>query len=1350
MLPRHASRRAHLMNNPVRGSGRKLLFDWLEERTLLSTFSNPAAITIQDDAAAALYPSEIAVSGFPAGSTIDKVTVTIHNFSHEFPDDVDILLVGPSGQNAIIWSDVGGGDAVLAANLVTITLDDAAASDLPDDGPITPGTFRPTNVGGGDAFPAPAPAPVGGSALSTFNGTDPNGTWQLYVVDDASGDVGAIAGGWSLDIATEPVANLSITKTANKDVVIAGEELIYNIHVFNEGPNTALNVVVTDTLPTGVVFLGDTAITNPPGGCTGTTTLACALGNIPAGTARDFQIKTRVPADFVRLEADGTATIINTATVSSVSDIDSSDNTATEATFVEDEADLRVTKFVEPIGTTEAGDPDPANAVFSTFIYTIYVDNFGPSAARNVVIRDTLLNSNKVSIESCAFSVSQGGGAISQFTCDTGDAVSTQFGTDIGTFGTNFLLPAGQDLAGPTFEGRLRASFRLRVNEGADVTNVTQVFSDTFDPVSTNNFASVNITVIPVANLSVTKTATAEEQQVGQAGLMFNNAIFGQAFPTAPNYFASTRVTAGRRIQYTLNVSNTGPSRARNVVVSDLLPEGVRLYQGSLSITKGGVTTTTGCDGGTPGDPLNRIVCGLGTLEAPDATDPTLVTSATITFQVITDASIPAGAVLVNEADVTSDTRDNDNSDNHSRAENTVLAAADLTVTKSNVGENVTGYNATLDRLIENDVAGAVTAGMVLRYEVTVQNNGPSDSQSVTISDALPNTPLPGPLTFLSANGANCRPSAAATDTLSCSVGTLAAGERRTFDIYVRVDPSVPPTTVLENCVTALTGASNTIPPGGPAAPPTGGPTQTLTWDPLITNNTNCTDTTVNTSADLKITKSGVPAKLFPGDELRFHIRVENLGPSAATNVVVTDTLPAGITFEFDTDNCSLASSNPDVVVCSLGTMQPGEVEEFDIWGEVTAATPSGVELCNTASVASTVPPSPATIDFNLTNNTATSCTFTVRGADLAVTKDAPATINPGTNITYVITVSNSGPTSAIGTVLEDFVPDGERILSVTPSSGSCLAGVAGDANRPTTCNLDSIDAGESATVTVVVEANNCLQDLNKLFNDVRVSSDTFDSDNSNNVFHSTTEVRQSANGNVTAVATRGNLLIQGDKFNNTIRISPALAADPFALRITPFGGTRVNGECRSVQVHGIKGTVSIIMGRSNDGVFFDTFEGSPVQLRKTLSILTGVGNDTVEMNQTRVAGKTTIREDGDQDHVTILDAVLSSLSVRVGKADDGVRIEGTEVTGAASIRSDGSADEVVILDSHFHSTLLVQGGLSFDLVSIVDSIFDGKVTLRGGANIDTLDAGILTNPNANGNSFNGGLKVQSFENVIS
>ena len=176
---------------------------------LCMTFTNTNFITIPSSGAASPYPSSISVSGL--GGTVTKITVKLNNLSHTFPDDIDIMLVGPGGQNAIILSDVGG---TSAASGVTLILDDSAATALPDGGPLVSGTFMPTNIGTGDTFAAPAPTPSGGSALSVFSGTAPNGTWSLYVVDDAGGDDGSIAGGWELSVSATSCSGPTPTPTS--------------------------------------------------------------------------------------------------------------------------------------------------------------------------------------------------------------------------------------------------------------------------------------------------------------------------------------------------------------------------------------------------------------------------------------------------------------------------------------------------------------------------------------------------------------------------------------------------------------------------------------------------------------------------------------------------------------------------------------------------------------------------------------------------------------------------------------------------------------------------------------------------------------------------------------------------------------------------------------------------------------------------------------------------------------------------------------------------------------------------------------------------------------------------------
>jgi subtilisin-like proprotein convertase family protein len=160
-----------------------------------TSYPNTTPITIPSSGAATPYPSVITVSG--EGEALSTITVTLFDMNHTYPDDLDILLVGPTGASVILMSDCGGGNDLVNVNL---TFDDNAAASLPDSTQITSGTYKPTNIGTGDTFPAPAPAGPYGSALAPFLGTNPNGDWALYVVDDASGDLGNINGGWQLDI----------------------------------------------------------------------------------------------------------------------------------------------------------------------------------------------------------------------------------------------------------------------------------------------------------------------------------------------------------------------------------------------------------------------------------------------------------------------------------------------------------------------------------------------------------------------------------------------------------------------------------------------------------------------------------------------------------------------------------------------------------------------------------------------------------------------------------------------------------------------------------------------------------------------------------------------------------------------------------------------------------------------------------------------------------------------------------------------------------------------------------------------------------------------------------------------
>lgn len=146
------------------------------------------------------YPSTINVSGLSGNK---RIKLELTSISHSFPSDLDFLLVSPTGAKYVFLSDSGGNSAI--SNL-TFTLSDGASVVPPTTG-WAAGDFLPYNLGAGDPFVSPAPsapyseaAPAGSATfMSAFgqSGSEMNGAWRLFAVDDANTDSGSMAG-WKL------------------------------------------------------------------------------------------------------------------------------------------------------------------------------------------------------------------------------------------------------------------------------------------------------------------------------------------------------------------------------------------------------------------------------------------------------------------------------------------------------------------------------------------------------------------------------------------------------------------------------------------------------------------------------------------------------------------------------------------------------------------------------------------------------------------------------------------------------------------------------------------------------------------------------------------------------------------------------------------------------------------------------------------------------------------------------------------------------------------------------------------------------------------------------------------------
>ena len=742
--------------------------------------------------------------------------------------------------------------------------------------------------------------------------------------------------------------NLSI-QNSGPATVVAGTDLLYNITVSNIDVSPATGVTVTDVFSVpvpgeggsgatncadtinndsdsdtdaadaqcfmgGLIYVGATESCSLTAATSSQGTVTCNLGALAAGSSINFTIKFHVSPDYLARVGLG---ITNTATVSAAEpDPEPGNDTDTVQTSVDEVADLKVTVFAEPADAVYAGQ---------TMWYTIYVDNFGPSVARSVKIMDTLLSSGNVSIQSCAFSVSQGGGAITQFTCTTGNLVQTQFGTDAGTFATNYLDPLT-----PRTSGRLRGNFRLVATTAMDVTHSTRTTSDTPDPDTANNQVASTTKVTPVADLQTFAVFSAEVQVNGQQGTIIDPYATLPPMPQTPNYnYGGTNVTAGRRIEFTATTINAGPSPASNVVVKYLLPAGTSLLPGTLiaSAPGGAGTTKSGrCYTEPAGEPRTTVICEYGTLYSQSDTDHpnNNQRSAAASFQVQVDENVPHGTRLSIDALVRSEEFDSDLSNNVVSLQFTVNNWADLQIHKFAVGTPI--------------------AGSPIHYELQVSNKGPSTADGVRLQDFLPNgityvsayigaegTGIASPLSCTVASGSNV---------LFCPLGAIPPSLNVPTLVFVNglINSNIAAGTHLINAASLLSNAS----------------------DPYTSDNNASVDVTVQTNADLELTKTAADI-IAPSTAITFTLTVNNKGPSDALNVVVTDTMPSIklATYVSDSGGCVRSGTT---LTCSVGTVKSGESKSFNVY-----MLPKGSKgfVTNTASVTS------STADAVLGNNNA-------------------------------------------------------------------------------------------------------------------------------------------------------------------------------------------------------------------------------------------------------------------------------------------------------------------------------------------------------------------------------------------
>jgi len=219
-----------------------------------------------------------------------------------------------------------------------------------------------------------------------------------------------------------------------------------------------------------------------------------------------------------------------------------------------------------------------------------------------------------------------------------------------------------------------------------------------------------------------------------------------------------------------------------------------------------------------------------------------------------------------------------------------------------------------------------------------------------------------------------------------------------------------------------------------------------------------------DSGADVQVSKTG-PATARPGSDITYTLDYSNTGPDTASNVQVSDTLPAGETFKsFSFLNGATAPPSScglgQTISCSTASMPAGSHVQAVITVTINPATSDGTVLNNTATeTADTIDPNPA-------NNSSTASTTVIAPrADLALTKTAsPDPAFVGDTITYTLTVTNNGPDASSGGTVTDTLP--ASVAYVSDDDG--CANVA----STVTCATGALGNGASKVLHIVVTAS--------------------------------------------------------------------------------------------------------------------------------------------------------------------------------------------------------------------------------------------------------------------------------------
>ena len=822
-------------------------------------------------------------------------------------------------------------------------------------------------------------------------------------------------------ILVNPSADVEVTKGVSNSKPNNLEDITWTITVTNHGPDVAHNVTVKDLLPDSVIWKSDDS-----SGKYDRLTGIWEIGTLDVNGNVKLNILCQVKKSGMSQN--------NVSVNCTEFDHDLSNNNDQENIYVNPSCDLSIVKSVNQ-STADYGE---------SVEWTLVISNSGPDNAENVEISDSLPEGLQyVNSTSTKGNYSEG-----KLTLD------------------NVLV-----------NETITVKIISKIIDTGNFTNIANVISDTHDCNLTNNEDNETLTVNPAADLEVFKEVSEEEPEHGDT------------------------------VTWTITVTNNGPDVAHNVTVYDLLPDSLIWsgddssgdYDHSTGVWKisaldvdESITLNIDCIVNATGLIQNNVSVNGSEFDYNLTNN---IANATIEVEPSADVSI---IKLVNESapnygDTVKWTLiiSNNGPDKANNIDiDDILPEGLIFITYNatkgfyvvgswvmcclEVGEvetldiickvNKTGrivnvatihadeYDCNESNNVANnsiDVPKAVDLqvsinpdnehplfGQTVTWMISVKNNGPDNATNIRLNDILP-------------DGVVFVDSSASKGNYSNDVWTfdsLNVGKSEFLNITTTV-----------NSLGKITNGVNVT-------------SDEYDWN--MSNNRDDSSVSVSPVADLSIIKGVSESVLNYGDTVKWTLKVSNNGPNKASNVVVFDDLPDGLTF-------IKSNGNYDGGVWNVGNLNVGETKVLEITCKVSGTG----KIVNEAYVLGDE------YDPDLTNNDAKEELFVNPAADLSITKLASKYYyKVGDVVEYFIEIVNNGPDAAHDIKVDEIMDDLLHLKSFKVSKGKF--------NKFTLVwSIDSLNYGESARLYIraIAVGSGIIKNV------VSVSSDTFDYDLDNN-----------------------------------------------------------------------------------------------------------------------------------------------------------------------------------------------------------------------------------------------------------